>query len=290
MKFKKKDLFAVGGALILLMIGIGLLSFPTIAADKVNTLTLFYGIMCVYAIIYCIMYFVTRKEGDYELLFMTLISTIAGTSGILFNTENTPIVLSLTLICWVALASIIKLIKVDYLMDRNNNMWYVKLILFAAFILAGILTSINLYYSITIQTLMLGFFFLINGMLEVAFPLLDVFYLRNIEQAEKNKEKEIKEEQKADNLNKGGEVLQKEAQVISTLIEKPKTNSIEKPKPNNKPKPKQNPNQKPKPNQNQKSNPNQNNASKKKNKNKKKNNQNPNQKQNPNQNKGENKK
>ena len=39
------------------------------------------------------------------------------------------------------------------------------------FILTGVLTSINLYYTGDVQILVLGFFFLINGILELMDPL-----------------------------------------------------------------------------------------------------------------------
>ena len=77
-------------------------------------------------------------------------------------------VLSLTLISWVGIMSIIKLIKLDYYHDRENGMFYVNLVTFSLFLLLGILTSVNLYFNATVQTLMLGFFFVVNGLLDLA--------------------------------------------------------------------------------------------------------------------------
>jgi uncharacterized membrane protein HdeD (DUF308 family) len=56
----------------------------------------------------------------------------------------------------------------DYYHDRENGMFYVNLITFSLFLLLGLLTSINLYFSQTVQILMLGFFFVINGLLNLA--------------------------------------------------------------------------------------------------------------------------
>ena len=46
-------------------------------------------------------------------------------------------------------------------------MFYVNLITFSVFLLAGLLTSVNLYFEEAIQTIMLGLFFLVNGMLNL---------------------------------------------------------------------------------------------------------------------------
>ena len=188
---KNKNFFSFISSVIILLIGIILLAYPEIVVDNVNTL--FYTIMYIYAMLTFCEYFIHHESEDYEKLFESLACVLAGTSGVIFNLESTPKVLSLSLISWVSIMAIIKLIKVDYLMDRNNKMWNVKIVLFGAFILIGILTSINLYYEITTQTLMLGFFFLINGLLEIAYPLIENFsnkYLTKIqEEIMKNKKK-----------------------------------------------------------------------------------------------------
>ena len=74
----------------------------------------------------------------------------------------------MTLASWVAVMSIIKLIKLDYYHDRENGMLYVNLITFSLFILLGLLTSINLYFNETVQYIMLAFFFVVNGLLMLA--------------------------------------------------------------------------------------------------------------------------
>lgn len=191
---KNKKLFSIISSLAILFIGIFLLVFPNLIVDVDNVNTLFYTIMYIYAMIIFCDYFITREDGDYEKLFTALACTLAGTSGIIFNLESTPMVLSLTLISWVSIMAIIKLIKVDYLMDRNNKMWNVKIVLFGSFILIGILTSINLYYEITTQTLILGFFFLINGLLELSYPLIEGFYDKYLDKFKKDYQKEIKKE------------------------------------------------------------------------------------------------
>ena len=62
--------------------------------------------------------------------------------------------------------------KGDYYNDRKNKMWIVEVISLVLFILAGLLTTMNLYYENDIQVLVLGYFFLIHGMLELFDPIV----------------------------------------------------------------------------------------------------------------------
>ena len=67
--------------------------------------------------------------------------------------------------------SLIKLKKCDYYNDRHNKMWILKITTLGLFILTGIITCINLYYSNDIQLIILGFFFYIHGILEMIDPI-----------------------------------------------------------------------------------------------------------------------
>ena len=73
---------------------------------------------------------------------------------------------------WIILLSLIKLKKGDYYNDRKNKMWIIEVISLVLFILAGLLTTMNLYYENDIQVLVLGYFFLIHGILELFDPLI----------------------------------------------------------------------------------------------------------------------
>ncbi len=164
-----------------LAIGVILLTFPNTNFEEANTLL--YVIMTGLAVIKFIQYFLTRRFSpkDYEHLFVAIACVLAATSGLVFNSEKTEMVLALTLIGWVAIVAIIKLIKIDYLMDQDNDLWYVFLIDFGLFILIGVLTSINLFYDVVVQTLMLGFFFAFFGFMEIAKPLINALIFKIVD-------------------------------------------------------------------------------------------------------------
>ena len=67
--------------------------------------------------------------------------------------------------------SLIKLKEADYYHDRKNKLWLSNIISLVLFIISGILTTLNLYCTNDVQILILGFFFMINGILELMIPL-----------------------------------------------------------------------------------------------------------------------
>ena len=76
--------------------------------------------------------------------------------------------------------AIIKLIKIDYLHDRNDKMMYINLGTVFLFLFLGLLSSINLYFSETVQFLMLGFFFICVGLLDLTEDLIRILTDKNI--------------------------------------------------------------------------------------------------------------
>ena len=151
---------------ILLLVGLAMFILPWIKIlDPVKIL---YVVFSIYALVKLVEYFLTRNGSDLENLYTAIASALAAISGFRFINYEPRIVLSMTLASWVAVMSIIKLIKLDYYHDRENGMLYVNLITFSLFILLGLLTSINLYFNETVQYIMLAFFFVVNGLLMLA--------------------------------------------------------------------------------------------------------------------------
>jgi uncharacterized membrane protein HdeD (DUF308 family) len=150
---------------ILIVLGILLIIFPWFYEEQ--PAKLLYVLFAIYGGNKIIEYILTRNGTDHENLYTAIACILASVSGFKFGGyTNQPMVLSITLMSWVGIMSIIKLIKLDYYHDRENGMFYVNLITFSLFLLLGLLTSINLYFSETVQTLMMGFFFTVNGILQ----------------------------------------------------------------------------------------------------------------------------
>lgn len=167
---KKKQIVDLIISVFLIICGSVMLLFPLFHFVKVKGI--FLGVLGVYAILNLIKFLLTSKSKDYEGLFTSLASIIVFIIALKLNISQVPWYLALCLLIWIILLSLIKLKKSDYYNDRKNRMWIIKVISLVLFILVGLLTTMNLYYENDIQVLVLGYFFLIHGILELFDPLI----------------------------------------------------------------------------------------------------------------------
>lgn len=162
------------------IIVMGILLLILSSATNARPITMLYIVFTIYSVIKIEEYIITKPKEDYEELYTAIVCALAALSGFKFNTYNPQIVLALTLLTWVSAMCIIKLIKIDYYHDRKNKMMYINLGTFFLFLLLGLLTSINLYFSEQVQSLMLGFYFIIIGLLDIAEDLIKILSTKNI--------------------------------------------------------------------------------------------------------------
>ena len=175
-KLRDKTNLIVSG--ILLLMGLLMLILPFLGFMQPNILL--YVVFSIYALIKIIEVVITKNYGgDNEDIYTAIACSLAAISGFKYINYDPPMVLSITLASWVGIMSIIKLIKLDYYHDKENGMLYVNLVTFSMFLLLGLLTSINLYFNETVQVLMLVFFFVINGLLNLAEDGIRILVSRN---------------------------------------------------------------------------------------------------------------
>lgn len=167
---KQKQKIDMVIALCLIFIGIILLILPMLCISNLYCLNIF--IFSLYTILNLIQFIATRKSKDYEGLYSAIASLIILIINIVFNPTDSPRTLALLLMGWVTMMSLAKLKKMDYYHDRNDRMWKIRAFNLGFFILAGILTSINLAYSNEVQVIVLGFFMFIHGILELFDPIV----------------------------------------------------------------------------------------------------------------------
>ena len=128
-------------------------------------------VLAFYSLLNLSQFLLTKKAKDYEGLFTFLASIIALIVVWRLDVAKTPWYLAISLFIWIILMALIKMKKADYYNDRKNPVWILKIITLILFILTGLLATINLYYEADVQILVLGFFFLVHGMLELFDPL-----------------------------------------------------------------------------------------------------------------------
>lgn len=176
-QIQKRDKANLIVSFVLTLLGVLMLIVPFLGYIEANKLL--YITFSIYSLIKIIEVILTGKVGDNEDIYTAIACALAAISGFKFMSLNTPMVLGITLASWVGIMTIIKLIKLDYYHDRENGMFYVNLVTFSLFLLIGLLTSINFYFSETVQILMLGFFFVINGLLNLAEDGIRILVARN---------------------------------------------------------------------------------------------------------------
>ena len=164
---KKKELVDLLTGISLMLLALVILLLPTF---KVNDLSfILKTIFGFYALIKLTQFLLIIKEKDLESLFTCLISLGALIS--LFLIEFTTKNMVLVLLIWMGIMCLIKLKKADFYHDKKNKMWILRLFMLFAFLTDGLLTGINLYYEASVQTIIVGFFFFLNGVLDTIDPI-----------------------------------------------------------------------------------------------------------------------
>ena len=129
----------------------------------------FIGIMFSYALLNLLQFLLTKKSNDYEGLYTFITSLIVGIAALYFEFNvNT---LSICIMSWTTIMAIIKFIKTDYYNDRKDKMWKLRVITLILFIIIGFLSALCLNYSDNIKVMIIGYFFLVNGILELVDPV-----------------------------------------------------------------------------------------------------------------------
>lgn len=164
---KKKELVDLLTGLSLMLLAGVILLLPSFKVNDLNfILKTIFGF---YALIKLTQFILIFKEKDFESLFTSIISIAAFVS--LFLIEFTTKNMVLVLLIWIGLMCLIKLKKADFYHDRKNKMWILRLFILFVFLTSGLLTGLNLYYEASVQTIIVGFFFFLNGVLDAIDPI-----------------------------------------------------------------------------------------------------------------------
>lgn len=168
-KLRKKQLTPIVLAVLLMIIGFINISLPILGVINLKgTLLMSFGLISLFNLVsFCITY----KDKDLESILTFIVSiVIMILIGLLDLKQNVNV--AVILMVWVAFISLVRLKKADYYNDRKNKAWVIQMISIAIFILTGLLTAVNLSFTSKVQILILGYFFLINGILELVDPLI----------------------------------------------------------------------------------------------------------------------
>lgn len=124
-------------------------------------------------------YLLTKKVTGMHSLYISLASLIASVSGLIYMDKQTNLVLSFTLIGWMIMMVVIKLIRIEDLRNHMNNSVFINIFSMSLFILLGFLTITNLYKEISNPNMMLGFFFVVNAILNIIETIGNIKFCKN---------------------------------------------------------------------------------------------------------------
>jgi len=136
-----------------------------------NVKNIFISIIALYGIIHLIKNLLIMQHKDYTGFSTAINSVLILVIMMFLDINDSPWNLALVLFIWVILMSLTKLKESDYYHDRKNKLWKLNVFNLLLFIISGVLTTLSLYYTADIQILIMGFFFMINGILELMDPV-----------------------------------------------------------------------------------------------------------------------
>ncbi len=165
---KKKQIVDLVTNLSLLILACVILLFPSF---KITDIKLVLGLIFGFYTLFKLTSFILIiKEHDYENLFTSIVSL--GCFITIFYLELTTKNIALILLIWLGLMSLVKLKKADFYHDKQNKMWLLRLFILFSFIAINLILCLNLMYEKEIQILIIGFYFLINSLLDTIDPLV----------------------------------------------------------------------------------------------------------------------
>ena len=202
-------LIFIGGVTIMIFKSFGLIDM-VLYGSIIFFILAFFGVIC---------YFVRRREGDYEILLFSLISILTATFMFIFKNDDAAMILGAGLTIFNILVVANRIYKIVTYKNQDNFMWSVKFI--GTFLIGflAILTCVNLYKEISVQTLMLGYYFTCLGVIMTIENLVELFVTKDKfdKFVSKVVENEYKNLEMVDDIN---EENKPEVKEVSVVIEK----------------------------------------------------------------------
>lgn len=201
-KIERKKLLGVDAFLCLIITIIGYILLKNPQLEVLKPLAYSSAIFYMIAFFALIAYFVDRRKDDYEQLLFALNNIIVGTYLIISSTKpNSGQVLGDAVLFYSIFNFINKGYYATKLSKENNVDTFPKTAVCIILLLLGILVINNLYNEITMQTLILGYYFLAFGVLSIVEPLVIYIlrfpkihnYFQNLMEEENQLKKESKE-------------------------------------------------------------------------------------------------
>jgi len=169
---KKNFYVGIACSIAVFLMGVMYLTIPSYyglaAMYNVNANNLFVSGLLMFGCVNLVKYIVVGKNPTTERVYMTVACAASGALDIILGGfyDDQHMVLAISIMVFVLSITTVKLFTIDYYHDREDAFFYIETMLLSLFMVVGFVIAINLFKDSTIQTIMLGFLFIIIGILD----------------------------------------------------------------------------------------------------------------------------
>ena len=160
---KTKNTINILSSVSVIILGILFFIVPNVSNMEPNKIL--FIVMLIYFGIKISEYILTRKSRDSECIWVAIASFLASTAALQYGELESNVLVSMSLSVWILILTIVKLIKINEYRDAENNLMYLNIITMSLFLLAGVLSVVSIYRVVININMILGFFFIIEGIL-----------------------------------------------------------------------------------------------------------------------------
>lgn len=150
-------------SVFLICLGIFNLVYPYIGMEDLLFFTSMIFLLFAFVTLLC--YLWSRKDGDYELLLLTITNIIVGVFLYLCREKNIQVILGTAVLAFFVQAIAIKVRQILYLKKKEDDLFFPKLTIAVLLSVLTLLVVFNLYTGTTVQTMLFGYYFIVYGIL-----------------------------------------------------------------------------------------------------------------------------
>lgn len=171
-KKNRKELIEIAMYLLLLVIGVVIMSFPAFGLIyPIYYISLLYFF---FTFISFITYFLIRDGNDYELLFLTLTNVIVSSFFFIMRDSKPELILGIGIVIFLIGFIITRTNSLVNLKEKDELLFLEKLITTILLFITSVLTIYNLFNGISVQTYMIGYYFIMIGLIFIFDPLFRI--------------------------------------------------------------------------------------------------------------------
>ncbi len=170
-KNKKNFIYYELESAVIFLVGVLFTLLPTIYGtdnlSELNVNDLFISMTLILASLNLANFYVVGSNPTKEYLYYSMTSSLVGIVNLLISQYfSNSITLAISILSLTVTFSIVKLFTVDYYHDRKDSFYYIEALLAIIFLVVGMVISISVFNNPVIETLELGFFVIIMGIIE----------------------------------------------------------------------------------------------------------------------------